>query len=142
MLAKPTKAINEVLDRFEGKEFTCEYKYDGERAQVHMLEGGEIAVFSRNSENMSEKYPDLVQQVPRVSCVLLAEFRAYSVSSVSKRGQKALSSTQRRSHLIWIPRSCCHSKTFLVGNVKTSERKTLRSGSICLPLTCCISTER
>lgn len=66
MLAKPTKAITEVLDRFEGKEFTCEYKYDGERAQVHMLEGGEIAVFSRNSENMSAKYPDLVEQIPRV----------------------------------------------------------------------------
>jgi len=67
MLAKPTKAITEVLDRFEGKEFTCEYKYDGERAQVHLLENGEIAVFSRNSENMSAKYPDLVEQVPRVS---------------------------------------------------------------------------
>ena len=34
MLAKPTKAIGEVLDRCEGKNFTCEYKYDGERAQV------------------------------------------------------------------------------------------------------------
>lgn len=82
MLAKPTKAITEVLDRFEGKEFTCEYKYDGERAQVcrfppitvarlimqvHMLDSGEVCVFSRNSENMSAKYPDLVEQVPRVS---------------------------------------------------------------------------
>ena len=28
------KAIGEVLDKFEGKKFTCEYKYDGERAQV------------------------------------------------------------------------------------------------------------
>ncbi|KAL7418448.1 ATP-dependent DNA ligase Cdc17 [Cryptotrichosporon argae] len=65
MLAKPTKAITEVLDRFEGKEFTCEYKYDGERAQVHLLEDGSIAVFSRNSENMSAKYPDLVEQIPR-----------------------------------------------------------------------------
>ncbi|KAK0569384.1 ATP-dependent DNA ligase Cdc17 [Tilletia horrida] len=65
MLAKPTKAIGEVLDRFEGKRFTCEYKYDGERAQVHYLEDGTLAVFSRNSENMSVKYPDLVQQIPR-----------------------------------------------------------------------------
>ncbi|SNX83711.1 probable CDC9 - DNA ligase I [Melanopsichium pennsylvanicum] len=65
MLAKPTKAISEVLDRFEGKPFTCEYKYDGERAQVHLLPDGKLAVFSRNSENMSVKYPDLVEQIPR-----------------------------------------------------------------------------
>ncbi|CAD6576021.1 MAG: hypothetical protein TREMPRED_001559 [Tremellales sp. Tagirdzhanova-0007] len=65
MLAKPTKAITEVLDRFEGKDFTCEYKYDGERAQVHLLPDRTIAVFSRNSENMSAKYPDLLEQMPR-----------------------------------------------------------------------------
>ncbi|KAK4701184.1 DNA ligase 1, partial [Phenoliferia sp. Uapishka_3] len=65
MLAKPTKAITEVLDRFEGKRFTCEYKYDGERAQVHYLENGAIKVFSRNSEDMSVKYPDIVVQLPK-----------------------------------------------------------------------------
>ncbi|THH11198.1 hypothetical protein EW145_g785 [Phellinidium pouzarii] len=64
MLAKPTKAIGEVLDRCEGKKFTCEYKYDGERAQVHKLEDGTVAVFSRNSEDMSKKYPDLIEQLP------------------------------------------------------------------------------
>ncbi|EIW72109.1 hypothetical protein TREMEDRAFT_25666 [Tremella mesenterica DSM 1558] len=85
MLAKPTKAITEVLDRFEGKEFTCEYKYDGERAQVHLLEDGTIAVFSRNSENMSAKYPDLVEQLPRCikegvkSFVIDAEAVAYDL---------------------------------------------------------------
>jgi DNA ligase-1 len=66
MLAKPTKAIGEVLDRFEGKRFTCEYKYDGERAQVHRLDDGTVGVFSRNSEDMSKKYPDLVEQLPHV----------------------------------------------------------------------------
>ena len=58
MLAKPTKSIQEVLKRLEGKRFTCEYKYDGERAQVHMMEGGETKVFSRNLLDTTEKYPE------------------------------------------------------------------------------------
>ncbi|KAH8997281.1 DNA ligase I [Lactarius akahatsu] len=73
MLAKPTKAIGEVLDRFEDKRFTCEYKYDGERAQVHKLADGTVGVFSRNSEDMSKKYPDLVEQLPHVGSWLFHE---------------------------------------------------------------------
>lgn len=60
MLAKPTKSISEVLDRFQGEQFTCEYKYDGERAQVHLLPDGTVRIYSRNSEDMSERYPDLI----------------------------------------------------------------------------------
>lgn len=75
MLAKPTKAIGEVLDRFENKKFTCEYKYDGERAQVHKLEDGTIGVFSRNSEDMSKKYPDLMEQLPHVSSFFVMYLR-------------------------------------------------------------------
>jgi len=59
MLAKPTKSIQEVLQRLNGLKFTCEYKYDGERAQVHLLPDGKTKVFSRNLLDTSEKYPEV-----------------------------------------------------------------------------------
>jgi DNA ligase-1 len=84
MLAKPTKSIGEVLDRFEGKDFTCEYKYDGERAQIHFVshdadeefvataapaagksDRGISNIFSRNSEDLSKKYPDILSKLPK-----------------------------------------------------------------------------
>lgn len=59
MLAKPTKSIKEVLKRLNGLRFTCEYKYDGERAQIHMLSDGTTKVFSRNLLDTSEKFPEV-----------------------------------------------------------------------------------
>ncbi|KAJ1656425.1 ATP-dependent DNA ligase Cdc17 [Dispira simplex] len=65
MLAHPTKSISEVLDRFENHTFTCEYKYDGERAQIHRLDDGKTLIFSRNAENMTTKYPDVMDKLNR-----------------------------------------------------------------------------
>ncbi|CAL8463942.1 g3477 [Coccomyxa elongata] len=64
MLAKATTGIAEVLDKFADQEFTCEYKYDGERAQVHYTEDGKVFIYSRNSENNTGKYPDIAAVIP------------------------------------------------------------------------------
>lgn len=95
MLAKPTKAIGEVLDKFENIEFTCEYKYDGERAQVHLLSDGSMRIFSRNSEDMSVKYPDMVPVIPKItvpeqnvtSFVLDCEAVAWNVPELDAEGK-------------------------------------------------------
>ncbi len=66
MLAHPTKSLSQVLDRFENLAFSCEYKYDGERAQIHRLSDGKCYIYSRNSENMSQKYPDVMEKLSLV----------------------------------------------------------------------------
>lgn len=63
MLAQPTKGIHEVLERFDAIQFTSEWKYDGERAQIHLNEKGIISIYSRNQENNTSKYPDIISRV-------------------------------------------------------------------------------
>lgn len=83
MLSKPTKGVSEILDKFQDMEFTCEYKYDGERAQIHYLENGSVEIYSRNAERNTGKFPDVVVAVSRLkkpsitSFVLDCELVAY-----------------------------------------------------------------
>ncbi|KAL1582247.1 hypothetical protein WHR41_09110 [Cladosporium halotolerans] len=66
MLGGITRDLGEMLTRLQGRDFSCEFKYDGQRAQVHCDEKGKVTIFSRHLEVMTEKYPDLVALIPKI----------------------------------------------------------------------------
>ncbi|KAJ1376597.1 DNA ligase, ATP-dependent, N-terminal [Sesbania bispinosa] len=70
MLSKATKGVSEILNKFQDAEFTCEYKYDGERAQIHYMENGSVEIYSRNAERNTGKFPDVVAAVQVVKFVI------------------------------------------------------------------------
>jgi len=50
MLGKVTRDLSQVFKNLEGRSFNCEYKYDGQRAQIHMDDNKKVTIFSRNLE--------------------------------------------------------------------------------------------
>ncbi|KAF2399989.1 DNA ligase-like protein I [Trichodelitschia bisporula] len=79
MLGSITRDLAEMLTKLQGRDFSCEYKYDGQRAQVHCDATGRVSIFSRHLELMTDKYPDLVALVPQI--------RGYSISSFILEGE-------------------------------------------------------
>ena len=82
MLASPVETPEEAVERFTAKpssvseagdqeaakiEAFLEDKYDGMRAQVHCGEGGRVAIYSRNKEEITQSFPELVEAFSSVN---------------------------------------------------------------------------
>ncbi|MEM4663660.1 MAG: ATP-dependent DNA ligase [Desulfurococcaceae archaeon] len=61
MLAERLSDPKEILAKVGGECFV-EYKYDGERAQIHK-KGDNVWIYSRRLEDITHQYPDVVQRV-------------------------------------------------------------------------------
>jgi DNA ligase-1 len=61
MLAERLSSPEDILEKLSGK-CVAEYKYDGERIQLHK-KGKKVALFSRRLEKVSDQYPDVVDLV-------------------------------------------------------------------------------
>jgi DNA ligase-1 len=59
MLAERLSSPQEILEKIGGT-VAAEYKFDGERMQVHR-KGDSVMVFSRRLENITSHYPDVVE---------------------------------------------------------------------------------
>jgi DNA ligase 1 len=105
MLAKPVTTIEDgvrkvntlhnVHDMDESnikikRDFLAEYKYDGQRAQIHVkyLSSSQCRdpvwkIFSRNSEDMTEKYPDVIENLTKAFQSDANECNSFSNNSSS-----------------------------------------------------------
>lgn len=125
MLAKPTTGVNMVAYRFKDVSFSCEYKYDGFRGQIHYLKDKnkhenykhpdiaklnlfnrtQIQIFSRNLENMTEIYPDIVHYFSTFlsnssstfSCILDCEIVPFDKNSNKILPFQALTTRSRKN---------------------------------------------
>lgn len=58
MLGSPTRSLDEIYERLGEQAFSAEFKYDGQRAQIHAenVDGRlRVSIFSRHLEDMTDK---------------------------------------------------------------------------------------
>ncbi|KMU85242.1 DNA ligase 1 [Coccidioides immitis H538.4] len=115
MLGSITRDLTEMLTKLQGRKFSCEYKYDGQRAQVHCDSSGKVSLFSRHLELMTDKYPDLVSLVPQI--------RGDGVSSFILEGEVVAVDQESGVLLPFQTLSNRAKKNVEIGDIKINGRK-------------------
>ncbi|CCM01478.1 uncharacterized protein FIBRA_03532 [Fibroporia radiculosa] len=107
-LGSPTRSLDEIYDRLGLLSFSAEFKYDGQRAQIHASRDNSqqpaVKVFSRHLEDMTDKYPDIVSLVtdifaisPRTTSFIIdAEIVAIDPADGSIKSFQELSNRARK----------------------------------------------
>jgi DNA ligase-1 len=102
MLAKKVDTIEEGFEEV-GKPAVIDYKYDGMRAQIHIRDG-EVKVFTRRLENVTEQFPDVVEivkeHVDAENCILDTEIVGYDPEDGSMIEFQKLSKRIKRKYEI------------------------------------------
>jgi DNA ligase 1 len=84
MLAQRLSEASEIVERLGGR-CMAEYKYDGMRVQAHRTADGELELFTRRQERVSNQFPDVVELLqtglgPR-EAILEGEIVAYDAAA-------------------------------------------------------------
>jgi len=60
MLANVCHGVEEFMDAFDGRgAFTCEYKYDGQRIQIHYTPEQKFCIYSRHCRDSTNGFPEV-----------------------------------------------------------------------------------
>ncbi len=99
MAAKKLSSSAEIIEKAGGS-VLVEYKYDGERVQVHK-DGEKVILFSRRQEVITHQYPDIVEYVQKyvrpTTCVLEGECLAIDPESKQIRPFQDLMRRRRKT---------------------------------------------
>lgn len=107
-LGSPVRSLDEVHDLLGTQPFSAEFKYDGQRAQIHAARRSPgtnmVKIFSRHLEDMTDKYPDVSSLVEAMfanspeteSFILDTEIVAIDPGDGSVRSFQELSNRARR----------------------------------------------
>jgi len=85
MLADRVKSEKEAIKKMSDR-FAAEYKLDGERVQIHK-QANEVVLFSRRLENITQYYPDIVENVKKSLSVNEGVFEAEIVPVNENTGE-------------------------------------------------------
>ncbi len=101
MAAKKLATTAEIMAKV-GNRALAEYKYDGERIQVHK-NGETIVLFSRRQERITDQYPDVVEYVREnvvaKKCIIEGECVAVDASTGRMRPFQELMQRRRKTDI-------------------------------------------